>query len=259
MGTTVQDDVGANPKGVSPSPKRQYRKAALSEGPPSAGTLAKDAAAKLKLAQSVDVDVAADEAFRPLTGMDVEAFRARHGLPIADMVNMLALPSNSHYNKVARKTTALSFSQEFLLRICDAYPTPPPWKRITMSELFDMLYGPLLSRYAPHEDLARVAFYYRFTALFGRSSFTGYRWIEKSGSAKPELVKVAAKIVERQDPRRTAEQFASKIWEVRGVHFDEAFPLPDILTLGTGKRKGRVPGGALRRAKQALTQVESFS
>ena len=237
--------------------KRKYvRVAPVETGATSTAARAKIAGDRLKASALAEVDPSASEAFRPLTGIDVEMFRARHQLPISDMVHMLALQGSAQYNRVARSATPLSFSHEFLLRICEVYPSPPPWNNIGMAELFDMLYGAILRQFEPHGlmDMARVILYYRFTALFGRSSFTGYRWIEKRGPAKPELHKIAAKIAERQNPRQAAEDIARVIWRVRGVDFDESFPIPSIATLSSVPRRGRMPGSASRRAQRAVTE-----
>lgn len=237
--------------------KRKYvRSAPKLDSANSSSIRAKLAGEKLKSASLVDVDVSANEAFRPLTGIDVEGFRARHMLTISDMVHMLALQGSAHCNRITRQSTPLAFNHEFLLRICEMYPSPPPWNKISMAELFELMYGSILQQFVPYglEEVARVALYYRFTALFGRSSFTGYRWIEKRGPAKPELHKVAAKIAERQNPRMVAEDIARVIWKARGVDFDESFPIPTMASLSTGPRRGRMPGSASRRAQRDAAQ-----
>lgn len=243
-----------------PKAKRKYvRSDGQSSGANSSSVRAKVAGDRLKAASLVEVDVAASEALRPLTGIDVEGFRDRHKLTISDMVHMLALQGSAHYNRITRQTMPLAFNHEFLLRISEMYPSPPPWNRVSMADLFDLMYGAILQQFQPYglEDMARVVLYYRFTALFGRSSFTGYRWIEKAGIAKPELHKIAAKIAERQNPRMVAEDVARTIWRARGVEFDESFPIPTLASLSTGPRRGRLPGSAARRAQLDFTQLRA--
>lgn len=212
----------------------------------------KAAAEQFRHAQSRSIDLAADVGKRPLTGMDVDNFRARHQLMVSDMVHLLALPGSSGYNRVVRGTgtpTPLTYIREFLLRMCDRYPSPPPWIHTTMRQAFEKLYGPALAPFEgqPHAGAARVMAYARFTALLGRSSFSAYRWIEQAGRAKPEMQRALAKVLEQENPRQAAEDVARTIWAVRGVDFDQAFPLPTQTNLPTQKRRGRVPDARISR------------
>ena len=222
---------------------------------------AKLIAQKISSIKSIPVAVDVDPSMRPLCGHDVEAFRVKHRLLIPDMTYMLALLSGSQYNAVAINPCPLSYDAEFLVRICDAYPTPPPWEQISMHEAFNMLYGPALAKIEKANpeilDQARVILNYRFTALCGRSSFSGYRWIESEGAAKRSLYRVMAKIFERQDPLQTAEQMARLIWRVRGIDFDASFPMPSVDNIRTQRGPGRLPGSASRKA--ALRAVDSNS
>ncbi len=212
----------------------------------------KAAAEQFKHAQGLPVDLSTDSAARPLTGMDVDSFRARHQLMVSDIVYLFALPGSSQYNRVVRGDRSprpLPYIREFLLRICDRYPTPPPWRNVGMREAFELLYGPALQPFAdsPQAGAARVMAYARFTALLGRSSFSAYRWIEKAGRAKPEMARTLAKIVERDDPRTAAEDVARVVWAVRGVDFDKTFPAPTAHSIPTQKRRGRVPHASISR------------
>lgn len=227
--------------------------------PMSVSARSKLVAQKIKAINSIPVAVDVDPSMRPLCGQDVEMFRARHRLLIPDMTYMLALLSGSQYNIVAANPMPLSYDTEFLVRICDAYPTPPPWVHISMHEAFNMLYGPALQEIESEVpglvDQARVILNYRFTALCGRSSFSGYRWIEGDGAAKRSMYRVMAKIFERQDPLATAEQIARLIWRVRGIDFDETFPMPSVDNIASRRGPGRLPGAASRKA--AMLGVES--
>lgn len=230
--------------------------------PLSVSARAKLVAQKIKAINSIPVAIDVDPSLRPLCGQDVEMFRARHCLLIPDMIYMLALLSGSQYNAVAANVMPLSYDTEFLVRICDAYPTPPPWVHISMHEAFNMLYGPALRDIeAVHPELvdqARVILNYRFTALCGRSSFSGYRWIEGEGAAKRSMYRVMAKIFERQDPLATAEQMARLIWGVRGIDFDATFPMPTAENIAARKGPGRLPGAASRKAAMIGMDPRAF-
>ena len=238
-----------------PAKKRQPRvektDLKLRRRPPSVSATAKQVTAKLAAVNKIPVDLSVDASRRPLCGMDIEHFRARHRLQIPDMIYMLALQSGSQYNKLASSPLPLPYAAEFMIRICDAFPSPPPWINHSMHEVFDQLYGATLSEFEKNnpelKEHARVVLYYRFTALFGRSSFTGYRWIEDEGAAKRNVYRVVAKIFERDDPLLTAESMARLIWRVRGINFDEAFPMPSAENIYTGPRRGRLPGAAGRK------------
>lgn len=212
----------------------------------------KSAAEQFKHAQTLPVDLSIDTHRRPLTGMDVDNFRARHQLMVSDIVYLFALPGSSQYNRVVRGDRSprpLPYIREFLLRICDRYPSPPPWRVVSMREAFELLYGPSLQAFdgAPQAGAARVMAYARFTALLGRSSFSAYRWIEKAGRAKPEMARTLAKILERDDPCAAAESIARTVWHVRGVDFDKTFPAPALNNISTEKRRGRVPQASISR------------
>lgn len=250
---TPRDEGGAvAPASVKPRVKRAR---AIDSGERPVRTLSVSARAKLvaqkiSAINSIPVAVDVDPSMRPLCGYDVEMFRVRHRLLIPDMIYMLAILSGSQYNAVAASPFPLSYDAEFLVRICDTYPTPPPWEHISMHEAFNMLYGPALSQIENPAlvDQARVILNYRFTALCGRSSFSGYRWIEGDGAAKRSLYRVMAKIFERQNPLQTAEQMARLIWRVRGIDFDETFPMPSPENMATRRGPGRLPGAASRKA-----------
>lgn len=229
---------------------------------PSPAARMKAAAGQFKHAQAQPVDLSVDSSLRPLTGMDVDNFRARHQLMVSDIVYLFALPGSAQYNRVVRGDRSprpLPYIREFLLRICDRYPSPPPWRVVSMREAFELLYGPCLQPFdgTPQAGAARVMAYARFTALLGRSSFSAYRWIEKAGRAKPEMARTLAKILEREDPRQSAEDIARAIWQVRGVDFDKTFPAPAPNNIPTQKRRGRVPQASISRitrfAKQRAT------
>ena len=251
-------------RGAKPLKEAKRAKSTAEERPEralSVSARAKLIAQKISAIKSIPVAVDVDPSMRPLCGHDVEAFRAKHRLLIPDMTYMLALLSGSQYNAVAINPCPLSYDAEFLVRICDAYPTPPPWEQISMHEAFNMLYGPALAKIEKANpeilDQARVILNYRFTALCGRSSFSGYRWIESEGAAKRSLYRVMAKIFERQDPLQTAEQMARLIWGVRGIDFDASFPMPSVDNIRTHRGPGRLPGSASRKA--ALRAVDSSS
>jgi len=237
---------------VRTSEESTGKSSALSQRSQSVSASAKLVTARLKAVNSIPVDMSVDPSSRPLTGLDIESFRARHRLQIPDMTYMLALQSGSQYNKLANSPLPLPYAAEFMIRICDAFPSPPPWINYSMHEAFDQLYGATLSKFEEESPLlvehARVVLYYRFTALFGRSSFTGYRWIENEGAAKRSLYRVVAKVFERSNPLQTVEEMARLIWRVRGIDFDESFPMPSKDNIYTGPRRGRLPGAAARKA-----------
>lgn len=189
------------------------------------------------------IDLSLDESKRPLAGRDIDRFRARHRLSISDVSYALALQSTAAYGKACRMPM-MPVAREVLVRLYNQYPNPPPWRELTPAEAFTLLYGDILEQWTgtPQYDDARIVLYGRFTALFGRSVYNAYRWIEQEGNAKAEIGRILAKATTLSKPRETLEAIAGQVLLLRGVDLDGQFPVPTQDNPPSRHVRGRKPG-----------------
>lgn len=186
-------------------------------------------------ADEIDFSVSSDE--RPMTGLDLEAWRGRHALSVIDASLALALPSAFHYNKLSRTEGPLDQTMEILLRVYDEFPGPPAWSYPTIRQLFESFYGQERDAFfraqgPEYSGYARSRLFARFAAIFGRSMFSAHRWIERNGKVQADVARIQAKTVDMRDPRNDLERIAARVWRLRGVDFESHFPqlgttLPD--------------------------------
>lgn len=180
------------------------------------------------------VDISLPTSMRPLTGIDIEMWRQSMGLNIPKTSYALGIPSPNHYSKMANMRSPLPMGLEILIRLYEIDSDPPPWHPPAMRDLYQQYYGDWVARAVKKggEEVlknARIRSYSRFAALFGRSPYTSYRWIDDSrggeANAKPDVERIAGKISKMPNGKRVLEDLAKSVWKLRGMDFDSLFPL----------------------------------
>lgn len=183
-----------------------------------------------------------DISARPLSGQDLWRFRSRHQLQTHDAIYALGIQNSAIYNKLSKITSPdkLPFVLEMLIRLYDRHPGHAPWGEVTAMQAFDRIYGEhqRMFRGTSHEKEARLALYRRFTALFGRSVFTAYRWLESDGKGKQAVNKIFQKLLTLENPRKVLEDIAKLMYRVRGVDLDQMCPLPSLENPPAPRRRG---------------------
>lgn len=180
-----------------------------------------------------------DLSMRPMAGIDLNNFRGRFSLHMADAIYALSIQNSAAFNKMG-KSQALSYDIEMLIRLYYKHPGPAPWLYVTPRRGFELLYGPLMAVFegTPYEREARLALQNRYVVVMGRSTFTGYRWMDKAGNAKLQVGRTLAKLTEIPNPRDVIEEIAKVMLRVRGRDLDMEVPLPDINNPPLPKRRG---------------------
>jgi hypothetical protein len=192
--------------------------------------------------------LAIDSEDRPYTGADVIALRrnSNYQLNDADVLFALCIKTNSQYNAISR-LDKLDYDLEMLIRLYHRFPSYNPWRKLSASEAFTLIYGDLLSEFraTPYEDAARLALFRRFTAACGRSLYTAYRWLGsgKSGheGTSRRIEKILSKLQVVDNPRAIFEEIAKLMHRVRGLDLDKIAPLPTLSNPPEPKRRGPIP------------------
>lgn len=176
---------------------------------------------------NIDSNLNAD--LRPLQGLDLERFRAKHNLQTVDVIYALCIQNGAKFNRLVR-APSLPYAVELLIRMYEKYPEHTPWRTIAPNEAFDILYGEILDQFkdTPYFKEARTALYRRFAATCGRSLFTAYRWVMSEGASKKGVSKVFSKICIMENPRQILEDLTRQMYSVRGFDFDQYFPIPTL-------------------------------
>lgn len=186
---------------------------------------------------------------RPMTGRDIDTFRARHKLQTVDVIYALCIQSSALYNRTLR-SESIPFATELLIRLYDLRPGHAPWREVTPMDAFEILYADVLRKFKGtiYEKDARLALYRRFTACFGRSVYTAYRWLEtggnhstKRGNSKRAILKVFAKLSTLDNPREVLEGVSRQMLKVRGIDLDATYPLPTLENPPPKKKRGPQP------------------
>lgn len=186
-----------------------------------------------------------DISARPMSGQDLWRFRSRHQLQTHDAIYALGIQNSAIYNKLSKISAPdkLPFVLEMLIRLYDRHPGHAPWGEVTAMQAFERVYGEhqRMFRGTSHEKEARLALYRRFTALFGRSVFTAYRWLESDGKGKQAVNKIFQKLLTLENPRKVLEDIAKLMYRVRGVDLDQMCPLPTLENPPAPRRRGPLP------------------
>lgn len=225
-----------------------------------AAAAAKASAALRDASGDTAVDIIRPPDQRPLVGRDIEAFRFRHQLDRSTAATALAFTSAIQYNKKGLEQGSLPHELELLIRLYDAHPGPAPWVNPLPSALFEKMYGPLLAQFAetPAAEPARTMVCARFAAIFGRSIYASYRWLEKKmDNPSGPIQRVLAKLTEVENPRAYLEASASKIYALRGHDFNAAFPLPDPANPPEQRKRGPIPGARAARDAKVVAKARA--
>jgi hypothetical protein len=189
------------------------------------------------------VNVTANPETRPLSGWDIDQFRVRHKLTRNAVADALALVTPGHFNRLASVRGPLKFELELLLRLYAKYPTPAPWISITPKEMFERFYGPLASQFGNESATpAKTMLFARFAALFGRYTDAVRRWVVAGGKTETVILRAMTKLADLPNPREVAEDMARRIYALRGLDFDDEFPLPDPKNPPMPGKRGPVSG-----------------
>lgn len=186
-----------------------------------------------------------DISTRPMSGQDLWRFRSRHQLQTHDAIYALGIQNSAIYNKLSKISAPnkLPFVLEMLVRLYDRHPGHAPWGEVTAMQAFERVYGEhqRMFRGTGCEKEARLALYRRFTALFGRSVYTAYRWLESDGNGKQAVNKIFQKLLTLENPRKVLEDIAKLMYRVRGVDLDQMCPLPTLENPPAPRRRGPLP------------------
>jgi hypothetical protein len=195
------------------------------------------------------VDLTKPRSSRPMTGLDIEQWRAERGMAKYDAQYALGFRNSNHYNKMCLEPV-LPATLELLIRIYEESPLipGPGWKKYSLPELFNLMYGEALSLFkdTPLETYAKVDFGTRFTKIFDRSSARQYQWLEGDSkrnesdlNAYSVMECILSKLCTVDDPKQVLEKAARKVWLLRGVDLDSEFPVPSPTNPPTRQKTGR--------------------
>jgi hypothetical protein len=186
----------------------------------------------LAQAANVEIDFTVDPRERPLTGIDLDQWRAVMGITSADVAYALAIPPSKLASR-CRARAALSLDLEILIRLYEKAPGPPTWYPPSMREVYEALYKADQGQFAAAHGqrgpgYARQGYYARFAALFGRTLHNAYRWIDYGGNVRADMSRIAGKLWQLPvDERKlTLEHLSRRAWKMRGIDFDLEFPEP---------------------------------
>lgn len=227
---------------MGPEKKSERQKAPATQvAPRVASAVTDDDDAFLAVAWPIDTSV--DTSGRPLTGSDIERFRARHHLKLEDVTFALCLGSSAKFN-VACRLPSLPFTLEMLMRIYDESPSHAPWGEVTPQAAFEMLYGSVVRDFAgsPVFKEVQLDLYARFAGAIGRSRFAALRWIRGAGNAKGQVTKVFGKLSAMKNPRETLERLARVMYTTRRHNFDSLYPMPSLAHPPEPRRRGPKKG-----------------
>lgn len=207
---------------------------------------------------------------RPLTGKDLAGFHSSYNIKKRDAIFALGIPNFVNYTKICRTTDALPIEKELLIRLYDQYPRHAAWRTVQPRQLFDMLYGDLMSKFAgtEHELPARLALYTRIMACFGRSASTAYRWFEGpdlsddgesegGGRAKAEILMLMNLLSTMENPREVFEALARQTLAARGIDLDTKYPLPDPSNPPPVRKPGRKPNPNSKKAQRLAAVAQA--
>jgi hypothetical protein len=182
---------------------------------------------------------------RPVIWKDLQAFGERHLRTSADLVYDLALQSKYKYIESVRKPTVVPFDLELLMRLYDTSPSSAPWLLPNVSQVFELLYAPVIRQYSPDSGrwtevefkTAELACGRRYARSLGRADTATYRWIKGEGKVTRRLSNILAKIVQicqdEPSPLSRFEEIVKPLLRMRGVDLDKEVPLP---TAGSVRR-----------------------
>lgn len=195
------------------------------------------------------VDLTKPRSARPMTGLDIEQWRAERGMAKYDAQYALGFRNSNHYNKMCLEPV-LPAALELLIRIYEESPLipGPGWPKHSLPDLFTLMYGDALSVFkgTRYETYAKVDLGTRFTKIFDRSSARQYQWLEEDSkrnesdlNAYSVMECILAKLHDVDNPKELLEKVARKVWLLRGVDLDSEFPVPTLNNPPTRQKTGR--------------------
>lgn len=219
--------------------------------------------------QTFEVDLTKPRSRRPMTGLDIEEWRADRGMTKYDTQYALGFRNSNHYNKMCLKPI-LPAELELLIRLYEESPliTGPGWEKYSLPALFNLMYGNELAVFSDTRDAtyAKVDLGTRFTKMFNRSSPRQYQWLDEAATrneseinAYAVMERILAKLHHVDDPKGLLERVARKVWFLRGFDLDAVHPVPTPDSPPTRQKTGRksriLVGGARKSARLAKPPV----
>jgi hypothetical protein len=204
------------------------------------------AAAKKKATLRVDMTQPREK--RPLTGYDIHQWASENGLPKYDACHALGFRNTNHYNDEC-KQPLLDFELELLIRIYMAYPGERSWRRYSLPELFQEMYGRSLEPFkdTEHEKFAKVDLGGRFVRLFGKSESRQYDWLwlkpKSAKTPRPDSTvdAILSKLMNVPHPGHVLEEISKLCHKLRGVDLDQECPIPTLSNPPQREKTGRRP------------------
>jgi len=207
------------------------------------------------------IDLTKPRSHRPMTGLDIEQWRAERGMEKYDAQYALGFRNSNHYNKMCLEPI-LPAALELLIRIYEDSPIipGPGWPKYSLPDLFMQMYGEALDSFkgTKYETYAKVDLGTRFTKIFDRSSARQYQWLvedtkrnDSDLNANAVMERILAKLHSLDDPKEVLERVARKVWLLRGVDLATEFPVPSLDNPPTRQKTGRKSKLALGGRKSA--------
>jgi hypothetical protein len=187
-----------------------------------------------KTKPQIQIDLTKPRSMRPMFGYDIETWRGENNLAKDEAQHALGFRNSNHYNEMCNQAL-LPVTLELLIRLYEEIPSPRPWERYTLPELFELMYGDALAPFVDtaFERPARVDLSSRFCVMLGRSPERRYQWLDTPTtknadklSAYPDVGCVLAKLRQVPDPKKLLERLARKTLSLRGIDLDTEWPVP---------------------------------
>lgn len=220
---------------------------------------------------NVIVDPSKPRARRPLMGYDIEQWRGEQGLSKFKAQSALGFRNANHYNKICL-LPVIPVSIEIIVRLYLECPKAPGWKKFSLQELFNLMYGEQLALFEGRADYtaAKVDLGNRFTRLFDRSPSRKYNWLRDGdpsgdrefGGAYSDVETILTILKEVPNPKEVFERVACQVFTLRGVNIDAEHRIPTLemppMRRKTG-RKARPKKPSAPRAQQAAMKAAQAS
>ncbi len=216
---------------------------------------------------NVIVDPSKPRSRRPLMGYDIEQWRGEQGLSKFKAQAALGFRNANHYNKICQMPV-IPASIEIIVRLYLEHPKAPGWKKFSLQELFNLMYGEQLAVFEGRPDYtaAKVDLGNRFTRLFDRSPSRKYNWLRDGdasgdrefGGAYSDVETILTILKEVQNPKEVFERVASQVLALRGVNLDTEHRIPTLELPPMRRKTGRkaMPKKPTARAASPVEEKE---
>ena len=211
------------------------------------------------------IDPSKPRSRRPLMGYDIEQWRGEMSLSKFEAQSALGFRNANHYNKICL-LEIIPVSIEIIIRLYLEFPKARGWKKFSLQELFNLMYGEQLALFEGRPDYtaAKVDLGNRFTRLFDRSSSRKYNWLRDDsgssggrefGGAYSDVETILAILKEVPDPKEVFERVACQVFTLRGVDIENEHRIPTLelppVRRKTGRKATRPPVNRLARVSRA--------